>query len=203
MTVTVTADTAAAQQAIDAINNATIDDKTLIIYGDNTAAYAAINNVNNAVINAKTLVIAGNHAGAMASINAIAAYDGDVLATSYINIVTRNLTGAGFTARHGGIPGFAAGGVLFEAGEAGPELAYFAGGGMALIPQHGLYMAPEGTYISPNNALNGVNVGGVSVAFNGNFYGSNRDELNQWAARDLIPTITTAIQRAERGQGVR
>src|SRR5690606_29461138 len=38
--------------------------------------------------------------------------------------------------RHGGMPGYAMGGVLFEGGEAGMELAHFATGGVALMPRH-------------------------------------------------------------------
>jgi hypothetical protein len=91
VTVTFLADTSAADTALTNIANATIADKTLIIYGDNTAAYEAINNVNNQVIDSKTLYILGDASGALNSINLVRNYDGVVLATSYVDIVARQI----------------------------------------------------------------------------------------------------------------
>src|SRR5690606_17912640 len=88
-------------------------------------------------------VIVTGAAYAISQLNAVAAAAVDVTQTVTTNYVTNGvrqnwvLPGG----RNGGVMGYASGGVLFEAAEAGPELAYFAGGGVALLPTHGLYMA--------------------------------------------------------------
>jgi TP901 family phage tail tape measure protein len=103
----------------------------------------------------------------------------------------------------GTIPAYAAGGVLFRAGELRPEVAHFADGGMALLPYDGYYTAPAGTYISPNYAGNTNTYGGVSIDLSGSvFHNTSRDDMNAWAANDLLPAIRDELQRVRVGQGM-
>ncbi|MDQ3525412.1 MAG: hypothetical protein M3451_10220, partial [Chloroflexota bacterium] len=74
-----------------------------------------------------------------------------------------------------GVPHFAGGGMVpFWAGENGPELAHFAGGGTALLSHEGLYAAPPMAYISPNNVVSNE-YGGHT--FNIAVTGGNREEI--------------------------
>lgn len=95
--------------------------------------------------------------------------------TSTISVVTAySSTGTPPVNRlHGGIPGFASGGVPFWGAEAGPELLHFATGGTAPIFREGAYAVPPMTYVSPANANPGLGQGGmtVQVHVHGNVYG--------------------------------
>lgn len=101
----------------------------------------------------------GNDDSASGMISAYQALDGTTLATTYVNVLTRSGSVSAY-ALGGTIGGYATGGVLFRAGEGNrPELAHFPSGGTALIPHDGIYAAPVGTYISPNNATGNVGAG--------------------------------------------
>lgn len=104
---------------------------------------------------------------------------------------------------HGGfIPAFANGGVTFRAGEIGAEIAHFPHGGTALIPRDGIYQAPAGTYISPNNAV-GNSHGGINIDFSGAvFHNTSRAEMNAWAREDFLPEIKRAAADLKTGMGV-
>ncbi len=108
----------------------------------------------------------------------------------------------GPTRLHGGMAEYALGGnvVPIWAGEAGPEIAHFPTGGMAVLPREGPYNVPQGTFIEPaNSALGG---GGINITFTGNFYGSNRQELNEWAKNDLLPAIARESERRDVAMGL-
>lgn len=135
--------------------------------------------------------------------------------TVYINVITAySSTGSpsGFTGntyvRHGGVPGYAMGGVLFEAGEAGAELAHFAGGGTALIPSHGLYMAPPGTYIEPANSVAtklspGMGMGGPLVYIENITVGAGASPADaQVIADQIVDRLDRAIEHRLRGGGL-
>lgn len=136
--------------------------------------------------------------------NAALSIPGSVSTTVTTNLVTNryeNLVRSGFTARLGGIPELARGGVLFEGGEAGREMAYFAGGGMAELPVHGLYSAPPHTYISPANANPGSGERPIIVDFSGStFNGTSRSDMDAWAEQSLIPNLRKVIQDERAGQ---
>lgn len=139
----------------------------------------------------------GAIAAAHAAINAL---DGRT-ATTYVNTV-RGVS-YGPTEALGGVPSYAMGGslgpqIVFKGAEGNrPEMLHYAMGGTAIIEREGYYAAPPMTYVSPHSAnpelANGA--GGWQVNFNGNFYGSNRAELNQWAKQDLIPAFKEEIRR--------
>lgn len=151
-----------------------------------------------------TVMIYADAEDAYADINAISAYNGTVLATSYIDIVTRQTTVsgvAGFTQRHGGFPGYEHGGVIFEAAEAGPELLHLQGGGIVPLPTHGLYSAPSGSYVEPANSVGGVSYGGttVNVTVAGNVYGI--DDLTAQVAAQMAPALSEVARTHYREQG--
>jgi len=153
-----------------------------------------------------TLNLDADISDAQAGINWAAGYDGSILATSYIDIVTRQTTVTGTRSAYanGGVVGYATGGVLFEAGEGNrPEMAHFATGGMALIPDHGLYSAPAGTYISPNNAMQLTPGMGGGITVNINVAGNvGVDDLAEQVTRQIVPAIREAADDYWRGQGV-
>lgn len=62
--------------------------------------------------------------------------------------------GSATGARLGGVMGYARGGVVIEAAEAGAELMHFANGGTALARYRGLYNVPHGTYVDTAPATN-------------------------------------------------
>ncbi|MDQ3689120.1 MAG: hypothetical protein M3406_03625 [Chloroflexota bacterium] len=100
---------------------------------------------------------------------------------------------------HGGVPTFASGGMVpFWAGENGPEVAHFAGGGSALLPHEGLYAAPPMTYISPNNA--------VSNSYGGDTHGDTYElhvHGNVYGIDDLADAMEGALVQRRRGFGSR
>lgn len=87
-------------------------------------------------------------------------------ATTYVKtIYSTSGTGIlGDRQMHGGVPGFASGGVPFYGAEGDrPEMLHFANGGTMPIFREGLYVAPGGTYVSPPNANPGLGSGGLSI----------------------------------------
>lgn len=105
--------------------------------------------------------ILGNvgEAGAMAGgvfnlAGALDALNGKTATATIINrtINTIENQGGGFipiTGRHGGVMGYAGGGVVIEAGEAGPEMMWMRNGQIGMALGRGLYDVPRGTYVSP------------------------------------------------------
>lgn len=204
--VTITGDESAAMASIGAVghNLATLDGSTaLVVINAQDNATAVIQDVGSSLAGldaaSATVMIYGNADDAYADIADIQAYNGTILATSYMDIVTRYSSSGSPTMAHGGVvEEYASGGVVIRAGEVGEEIAHFPMGGTALLPRDGLYNVPAGTYISPHNAVSGY--GGITINFNGSFYGSNRQELDEWAEQSLLPTIGEVID--ERWEGL-
>jgi|GEM_PF-2808794 len=213
-TITVTADTSQADEAIatthDNVTALNGESATVSVEGDNSAALGSIHDAEGALSNvdgtSATMVVNGDNSHALAAIADVQAYDGVSLGEAYFTITTRQITEFAsrdlgrLTARHGGIPGYAHGGIPVELAEAGPELLHFATGGVTPVYERGIYTVPPNTYVSPANANSGVSHSGITVHFNGNFYGSNRQELNDWAEQSLIPNFRRVIEEERRGQ---
>lgn len=148
--------------------------------------------------------------GVIASIrNALANLDGQK-ATTIIETVyqSRGVSGA-IKQAHGGIPGFATGGVAnyvpFYGAEGNrPELLHFAMGGTAPIYTEGVYAVPPMTYVSPANANPGLQGGGgltVQIDVHGNIYGIG--DLAEQVTAQIVPAIQEATGTRYREQGVR
>jgi hypothetical protein len=201
LTVTVTADTSAATEAIDGVTSTTIPDKTAVILGDDTAAMAAIGDVENATIGDKTAVVLGDNRSAVSAINSVnnmAVYD----KTMTINVITAySSTGTpSIGARHGGVPGYAHGGIPVELAEAGRELLHFANGGVLPISDRGIYAIPEHTYVSPNNAVGNTTVAPtIQITIAGNVYGI--DDLERQLAGAVSDAWVQAMRIHERSHG--
>lgn len=122
--------------------------------------------------------------------------NGDVLATSYINIVTRYFNNGGGgpgQAQHGMVAGYANGGVIAELAEVGPEIVHFANGGTGIAAQRGLYNLTPGDRVLPANASRGQIGGGFSFTFNN--YGTvlGVDDFIEQAAAQLGPAMMEAF----------
>lgn len=204
--VPVGADTSQFDSELNRVSGTTIDDKTAMILGDNAGAMSAIDATNLRNVDEKTLNILGDNSAAIAAINAVnnmSVYDKSMtinVVTAYSTVGTPSLY-AGI--RHGGIAGYAHGGmVMAELAEAGPEVLRFANGGTAMVNDRGLYNIPVGTYVSPNNAV-GNDVGGIviHVDFSGaQFNGASRDDMRAWAQEEFIPSLRRVIQDERMGQ---
>jgi len=160
-----------------------------------------------------TLNLNADTSDASAAISWAQAYDGSILATSYVDIITRQTTvTTGSARRNGGtLRAYANGGSLapdvpFWAGEAGPELATFANGGTAYIPVEGLYTAPAGTTITPAHATQlrpgsgqepAIN---VTMIVNGPIIGL--DDLDQVMQERYFQPLARLISEQRRGQGL-
>jgi hypothetical protein len=145
--------------------------------------------------------------GAAASARgAIASVDG-MVATSTINIVTNHITRFTTQGSPVGPRAFANGGIVQAAlAEAGPELLHLAGGGMAVVPNRGVYGVPDGSYVTPAPQTRSLLAGGsgglnVSVNVAGNVYGV--DDLTNAVIEGVVPALTVAMNDVRAGQGVR
>lgn len=138
---------------------------------------------------------------AQSAINALSSRS--VTLTTYYKTVGSPPSGMiGPTRLHGGMAEYALGGnvVPIWAGEAGPEIAHFPAGGNVMLPREGPYNVPQGSFIEPANSARGG--GGINITFTGNFYGSNRQELNEWAKNDLLPAIARESERRDVAMGL-
>ncbi len=124
---------------------------------------------------------------------------GGVIATSWIDVVTRNVPGKA----NGGVVGeYATGGVVIRAGEISPEIISFANGGTAVLPYDGLYSVPEGSYISPGHASTSRLGGGapsVTVNVNGPVFGMS--DLVEQVSEVLVPVVAGVFEERTRGMG--
>src|SRR5690606_8272982 len=133
-----------------------------------TAELNAVTAAANAIPEIEVVtVVASGATEAAHALNAVAAAANSIPSSVTTTVTTVNRTVNLGTdnnvlpgGRHGGMPGYAMGGVLFEGGEAGMEMAHFATGGVALMPRHAIYEAPRGTYIEPANSVGPVSGGG-------------------------------------------
>lgn len=100
----------------------------------------------------------------------------------------------------GGVAGYAAGGVVIRAGEAGMEQFDFPNGRHGLAVTDGLYTVPMGTYVhtAPATATKG---GGpsINVTIAGNVYGI--DDLERQLTRSIAGAWTSAMRMHERSYG--
>jgi hypothetical protein len=134
--------------------------------------------------------------------NALATYSGGgVIGTYYVDIVTRQSGPSPF--RHGGVPGFAHGGIVARAAENNrPEVAHFANGGMARLENEGNYLFPPHTLISPSNTSRDSGGTPVVLTITGNnFYGGSRPDLDEWAAEVFVPAIAEEGFRQQKAAG--
>ncbi len=201
VTIPVDADTTSAVTAIGDVTGMTIDDKTAVILGDNGAAVSAIDTVNTSTIDDKTLTVGADASAAYGAIDAVnntPVYD----KTMTINVVTAYSTigTPSIGSRHGGIPGYARGGIVTELAEAGPELLHFASGGSVPIFDRGIYTVPPMTYVSPANTGTARGDRGIHIDFSGaTFNGTSRAEMDRWAETSLVPNLRKVLQDERAG----
>jgi hypothetical protein len=116
--------------------------------------------------------------------------------TEYISNYSSNMSAVG----HGGVAGYAVGGVVAEMAEWGPELLHFPNGGVALARDRGLYSVPQGTYVDTAPATAYKLGGGVGVTININGPASWDDAAEQ-VSRKIVPAIQRAMREHERSLG--
>lgn len=168
-----------------------------------TAELNAVTAAANAIPEIEVIsVVASGATEAAAALYAVAAAANSIPSTVNTTVTTtirtvnlgtdNNVLPGG---RHGGMPGYAMGGVLFEGGEAGLELAHLATGGVVPLPRHAIYSAPRGTYIEPANSVGPRSTGGISVhvTVQGNVYGI--DDLTAAVTRQLAPALADEFSR--------
>nr|MBA2707159.1 hypothetical protein [Gemmatimonadaceae bacterium] len=177
LTTTATAD-ANNTPALTAISGAT---GTLNTWGASSGT-ASVNAADNA-----SGVIGG-------AIGLLDAYDGRTVmayvGTTYYSIGAPG----GMFFGHGGVAGYADGGVVARMGEWGNELLHYPQGGIAITRGDGLYSVPRGTYVDTAPATQAKlsdMTGGITVnlTINGSVGVS---DITEQVTRELVP----AIQRA-------
>lgn len=210
--ITLTADAEGAQSEIELLTHAlnTLNETiyTAFIDGDKSGAQEAFDAANTwfsswdgsvatariEVEDAASSVIALANAG-------LALFDGwHATATVTTNYVS-NGTRPGFVAgMHGGVMGYADGGVVARMGEVMPEMLTSPNGKKSLALTDGLYGVPQGTYVTPGPATAGItgNFGGVTVNVNiENLYGD--ETLAEKVSAEIVPAIQRAMAIHERG----
>lgn len=208
--VVITGDESEAMESIGAVgyNLATLNGATATVFIEATDnATAVIQDVGSSLggldAASATVMMYGNADDAYADISDLQTYNGTVLATSYVDIVTRFSSIGSPTAMSGGIiDEYASGGyVAARLGEAGGELLHLASGGYAYAPGDGLYMTPLGSYVSPApSSPDGYGGISVSVTVQGNVYGV--DDLIEATTRAVAPALAEVATKAFREQGV-
>jgi hypothetical protein len=209
--------------ALDAIDEAANEHQaldgervTLFIMGDGSDAMQEFTDVarrhSSLDGDSSTMFVEGDASDAFAAINAISDYDGVTLATSYYNVVTRYSSvgspggGGGAYQRHGGIPGYAHGGMIpVELAEAGMELLHFANGGVAPVFDRGVYGVPGGAYVEPYPSSRDTmaGMGGppeIHVHINAPVYGI--DDLTNKVFEGIVASTRVANREQLLGQGV-
>jgi hypothetical protein len=118
------------------------------------------------------------------------------IVTEYISNYSSNMSAVG----HGGVAGYAVGGVVAEMAEWGPELLHFPNGGVALARDRGLYSVPQGTYVdtAPATAYKLGGVTSVNININGP---SSWDDAAEQVSRKIVPAIQRAMREHERSLG--
>lgn len=127
---------------------------TVVINGDSSGATTAVSEASTAVsgidgTNA-TVTIDADTSPFWGKVNALL---GSTVGTAYLAL---DYLGIASQQRHGGVVGYANGGVIAGMAEAGPELVYARDGGMGVAMTPGLYRVPRGSYVSPAPASRGV-----------------------------------------------
>lgn len=197
----VTANTEQATSDISAVAAAEIPAKTAVILGDNAGAMSAIDATNLRNVDDKTLAIGGDNDSAMSAISAVNnTAVNDKYMTIYATTVYSSIGTPGLGLRHGGIAGYAHGGIPVELAEAGTELLHFASGGTMPIYNHGYYTVPPMTYVSPANTGTAGGRGDVYIDFSGaTFVGTSRAEMDNWAETSLVPNLRKVLQDERAG----
>lgn len=199
-TITFGADTSAVETAVRDVNGLEVPEKRLVVTGDNSAAVTALDTVNTTAVPDKMLTInAADHAsGAINAVNDMTV--NDKYMTIYATTVYSSIGTPGLGLRHGGIAGYAHGGIPVELAEAGSELLHFAGGGTMPIYNHGYYTVPPMTYVSPANTGTAGGRGDVYIDFSGaTFNGTSRAEMDNWAETSLVPNLRKVLQDERAG----
>jgi hypothetical protein len=215
VTVTATADTSSALNSfgelVGRLTEVHGQSATVLAYGNNSNALNSIAGASGALGDLDGNVATtyantvDNASGILGNVSSMLTNLNGRTVTTYVNTVYRgtNVGVQGYREMHGGIPGYASGGTVIPiwAGEAGPEIAHFAGGGSAWLPREGAYAVPPGTYIEPANSARGE-MGGVALAVNiyGNVYGM--DDLTEQVTRQLVPTLADELRRHRIAAGV-
>jgi len=132
--------------------------------------------------------------------NAALAIPSDVSTTITTNYVSAYST-LGPHVRHGGIAGYAHGGVVAELAEAGPELVHLASGGIVPVFDRGYYDMPRNSYVSPNNANPTLQAGPSVTIENITVYGSNPEEVKRVFVEEIQPAIVKSLDDRERAWG--
>lgn len=197
----VTADTSAATSDISAVTASEIPAKTAVILGDNAGAMSAIDATNLREVSGKTLAIGGDNESAMSAISAVNnAAVNDKYMTIYATTVYSSIGTPGIGLQHGGIAGYAHGGIPVELAEAGAEVLHFASGGSVPIFDRGIYSVPPMTYVSPANTGTTTGRGGIVIDLSGStFIGTSRAEMDRWAETSLVPNLRKVLQDERAG----
>lgn len=121
-------------------------------------------------------------------------------ASAQITTYYTNIGQPGYQEMHGGVMGYADGGVVARMGETMPELMTLPNGAKRLALTDGLYGVPQGTYVTPGPATAGMtgNLGGTTVHVHiANLYGD--ETLAEKVSREIVPAIQRAMAVHERG----
>ena len=162
---------------------------------------AAAEAIPNSVM---TVISAVDNASAVIgdAVSFLASVDG-YESTMTLNVVTNQITRLStVNARHGGVPGYAHGGVIAELAEAGPEMLHLASGGVVPVLDRGYYGVPSGTYVSPANAtptMSGVSVQIGTIHVAGNV--TSERELTHAIAGEIESALESAIVQRRDGFG--
>lgn len=139
----------------------------VVIEGDNSAAIESIDETWNEVRGldgaSATVKVYADISSAWSSLTALAN-------TAWSTTVYAGVSGtnpSGGSRLHGGVVGYANGGVVARMAEAGPELLRFANGGTAWAMNDGLYNVPRGTYVTPAPASRGQGRSQPSIVISG------------------------------------
>lgn len=189
--------------------------KTVYVTGDNSDAMEAMLNAQLALLaldgQSSMIYVMGDNSDAWRAIQDAQSYDGAILATAYVDIVARQI-GSGEGIAQGIIAGTRAGLGIHSPSTEFEDIAMWSargfergwerefanptiGASVSGTAQLGHEWAAGGT----TGAASGTR-GGVTVNFNGSFYGSNRQELDEWAEQSLIPAIGDVLE--ERWEGL-
>ena len=153
----------------------------VVIKGDNSQAIESIDEAWNEVRGldgaSATVKVYADISSAWSSLTALANTAWST--TVYAGVSASNPSGG--SRLHGGVVGYANGGVVARMAEAGPELLRFRDGGTAWAMQDGLYNVPRGTYVTPAPASKGQGRSAPSIVIqNLNLYSNDpRDMVRQ------------------------
>lgn len=139
----------------------------VVIKGDNSQAIESIDEAWNEVRGldgaSATVKVYADISSAWSSLTALANTAWST--TVYAGVSASNPSGG--SRLHGGVVGYANGGVAIRAGEVMPELMRFANGGTAWAMNDGIYNVPRGTYVTPGPASKNYAKSSPSIVISG------------------------------------